>query len=73
MNYVEWADEYYENALRVKNVMERKKAQLNEKNLTADGRKRLCDEIKAYRVIYHELCSVGDTLRGRAGVNSLEA
>jgi hypothetical protein len=67
MNYVEWAEEYHQNALRIKQVINRKKQQLNEKHLSADRHKRLTDEIKAYRRIFYELCEVEETLRERAG------
>lgn len=67
MNYIEWADEYNLNALRVKSVIDRKKQKLNEQVLTADDRKRLADEIKAYRRIYYELRDIGVLLRRRAG------
>lgn len=66
MNYVEWADEYFRNALSVRNVMEKKKGLLKGR-MSADERKKLSDEIKAYRVIYHELTAIGDTLLDRAG------
>ena len=67
MDYLEWADEYYLNAGRVKSVIERKKQLLKEKkSLTADQRKRLTDDIKQYRRIYHELLDVGDILISRA-------
>ena len=67
MDYLEWADEYYLNAGRVKSVIERKKLLLKEKkSLTADQRKRLTDDIKQYRRIYHELLDVGDILVSRA-------
>ena len=67
MNYIEWADEYYKNALRVKSVISRKQQQLNEGGLSADARKQLSDVIKAYRRIYYDLMEVCDTLRSRAG------
>lgn len=68
MNYVEWADEYYLNAHRVKSVIDRKYQRLKEKkSLTADQRKRLTDDIKQYRRIYRELIEIGDTLSLRAG------
>lgn len=74
MDYLEWADEYYLNARRVQTVMERKKQQLKEKKpLTADQRKRLMDDIKQYRRIYHELLDTGDLLTARAGVAVREA
>lgn len=74
MNYVEWADEYYLNASRVKSVIERKNQQLKEKKaLTADQRKRLTDDIKQYRRIYRELLEIGDTLSSRAGGTVREA
>lgn len=66
MDYFEWAQEYYHNARRVQNVMNRKKQELKDKSLTADQRKRLTDDIKQYRHIYHELLDVGDTLTLRA-------
>ena len=47
MNYCEWADEYLCDARRVRNVIEKKKALLNDKNLTADDRKSLSDSINA--------------------------
>ncbi len=68
MDYVEWAQEYYQNAARVKSVIERKNQELKDrKTLTADQRKRLTDDIKQYRHIYRELISIGDTLTARAG------
>ena len=73
MNYIEWAEEYDLNALRVKSVIDRKKQLLNDQKLTADTRKRLNDEIKAYRRIYRELSDIGDLLRRRAQVYVREA
>lgn len=74
MDYLEWADEYYLNAHRVQSVIERKKQLLKEKKpLTADQRKRLTDDIKQYRRIYHELQDIGDLLTARAGVAVREA
>ena len=67
MDYFEWAGEYYKNADRIRSVIERKKQQLKEKTpLTADQRKRLMDDIKQYRRIYHELVDIGDILTSRA-------
>jgi len=67
MDYLEWAEEYYLNARRILSVIERKKQQLKDsKKLTADQRKRLTDDIKQYRRIYHELLDIGDTLTLRA-------
>ena len=66
MNYVEWAEEYRENALRIKQVIKKKQNLLNGKNLSADLHKRLTDEIKAYRRIFYELCEIEKTLRERA-------
>lgn len=65
MNYLEWAEEYYENARRVLEVIEKKKKNLYNKRITADMRKSLCDAIKAYRRIYYELRDIGDTLSAR--------
>lgn len=65
MNYIEWADEYMQNALRIKSVIDRKRGMLNEKR-SADERKQLLDDIAAYRRIYYELTSIADTLRKRA-------
>lgn len=73
MDYNEWADEYYLNALRIKSVIGRKQQQLNGSGLTADARKKLTDDIKAYRRIYYELTQVGDLLRVRAGAAESEA
>ena len=67
MNYNEWAEEYELNALRVKSVIDRKKLSLNDARLTADSRKRLLDDITAYRRIYHELAHTAALLRDRAG------
>ena len=74
MDYFEWADEYYQNAGRIKSVIDKKNQQLKEnKSLTADGRKRLTDDIKQYRRIYYELRAIGDTLAARAEVGAVEA
>lgn len=66
MDYNEWAEEYREEALRVLGVIEKKKALLNEKKLTADSRKQLNDVIIAYRRIYRELVKTAEHLSGRA-------
>ena len=66
MDYLEWAEEYDLNALRIKSVIDRKKGMLNDR-LTPDARKKLLDDIAAYRRIYYELTAIGDTLRARAG------
>ena len=73
MDYVEWAKEYEDNALLVKNVMERKKHELAKKNITADTRKRLNYELKEYRCILSELTLTAKTLRDRAEALFLEA
>ncbi len=73
MNYIEWADEYLEDACRVLEVIEKKKAHLNEPKLTADTRKQLNDVIIAYRCIYRELLSTAEHLRRRAGGSGYEA
>nr|WP_316621766.1 hypothetical protein [uncultured Ruminococcus sp.] len=72
MNYCEWADEYLCDARRVRNVIEKKKALLNDKKLTADDRKSLSDSINAYRKIYRELLKTAEHLRQR-GENHREA
>ena len=74
MDYLEWAEEYYQNARRILAVLEKKKLRLKEeKPLTADQRKRLTDDIKQYRRIYHELIDIGDTLTSRAEATVREA
>ena len=72
MNYIEWAEEYYQNALRIKSVIEKKKGMLNEK-ISADTRQKLIDDIRAYRNIYYDLTRIGDTLLERAGRKPHEA
>ena len=73
MNYVEWAEEYDRSALRILQVIDKKKLRLNDDKLSAESRKKLVDEIAQYRRIYYELVDVGDTLRLRAGVIAREA
>ncbi|MBQ3264778.1 MAG: hypothetical protein IJH07_03285 [Ruminococcus sp.] len=65
MNYCEWAAEYRENAGRVRRVIEKKKALLNDKKLTKDERKSISDAINAYRAIYRELLKTADHLSQR--------
>ena len=65
MNYNEWAAEYLEDAGRVRSVIEKKKALLNDKKLNSDTRKSLSDTIIAYRRIYRELLEVAEHLRAR--------
>lgn len=72
MNYCEWADEYLLDARRVLNVIEKKKALLNDKKLKSDERKSLNDTISAYRKIYRELLGTAKHLRCR-GENIREA
>ena len=67
MNYVEWADEYLENARRIQRVIEKKKALLNDSDLSSDKRKCISDTIVAYRRIYRELVTTARILRSRAG------
>ena len=67
MNYFEWAEEYASDALRVRKVIEKKKSELKKKNLTADEKKRLNDDLTQYRKIYYELNDIGRILRARAG------
>ncbi len=66
MNYLEWAEEYRRDALRVHSVIEKKKALLNERNLTADRRKQIGDAIISYRMIYRELLKTAEILQYRA-------
>lgn len=73
MDYLDWAREYYQNAQRVKTVIERRYRQLKDSRLSADSRKRLTDELKAYRSIYYDLTHTGDLLRDRAGAGSSDA
>ena len=70
MNYLEWAQEYRENASRVQAVIEKKKARLNDRNLTADMRKQISDAIISYRVIYRELLKTAELLSSRAQEHS---
>ena len=72
MNYCEWADEYLCDARRVRLVIEKKKALLNDKKLTSDERKCLNEAIIAYRKIYRELLKTSEHLRHR-GERSREA
>ena len=72
MNYLEWADEYFQDAVRVQAVMKKKKLLMNDAT-SAEQKKKLGDDIKAYRRIYRELLDIGDTLRRRAGGETLEA
>lgn len=65
MNYNEWAAEYMENAGRVRSVIEKKKALLNDRKLNSDARKSLSDSIIAYRRIYREMLEVAEHLRTR--------
>ena len=69
MNYCEWADEYLQDARRVLNVSEKKKALLNGKKLKSDERKSLNDTINAYRAIYRELLRTAEHLRRRGERN----
>ena len=73
MNYVEWADEYFENARRVRNVIEKKKLLMKNEKMTADARKAVSDAIIAYRRIYRELLQTAEHLRSRAGESCHEA
>lgn len=65
MNYCEWADEYLCDARRVRNVIEKKRALLNDKKLKSDERKSLNDALNAYRGIYRELLKTAEHLRQR--------
>ncbi len=65
MDYFEWAGEYAENALRVRQVIEKKKRLLNDRGLSSDARKALTECIISYRVIYRELLHTAETLRKR--------
>ena len=73
MDYLEWAREYQQNAQRVKTVIERRYRQLKGEGLTADSRKRLNDELQAYRKIYYELTRTCDLLTERAKAVSDDA
>ncbi len=66
MNYLEWAGEYREEARRVHSVIEKKKALLNDRGLSADARKQLGDAIISYRTIYRELLKTAELLVLRA-------
>ena len=66
MNYFEWAEEYFQEALRVRQVIEKKKSLLNDRSLSADARKAITERIIAYRVIYRELLHTAEHLRKRA-------
>lgn len=73
MNYFEWAEEYLADARRILNVIEKKKALLNDKKLSADSRKSVNDSIVEYRRIYREMLATAEHLRKRAERISDEA
>lgn len=68
MNYSEWAAAYQQDACRVRYVIEKKKALLNDKKLNADQRKSIGDAIIEYRRIYRELLNIARHLRARGGI-----
>ena len=67
MNYCEWAAAYREDAGRVRCVIEKKKALLNDKKLKSDERKSISSAIVAYRRIYRELLKTAGLLQARGG------
>lgn len=67
MNYLEWAEEYLENARRILAVIEKKKALMNDRTLSRDARKAISDTITEYRCIHRELLETAAKLRERAG------
>ncbi len=71
MNYLEWAEEYYENARRIFGVIEKRKAML--KNASKDERKQLQEDILKYRSIYYDLMRTAEHLAQRAEKESEDA
>lgn len=65
MNYIQWSDDYYNQAHKLLKVIEKKKAML--KKSTADERHAINADIIQLRNIYYECMLTAKHLRLRAG------
>ncbi len=65
MNYIKWSDEYYEQAQKILDVIEKKKSKL--KTATTDERHEFNAEIIQLRNIYYECMLTAKHLKLRAG------
>ena len=64
IDYAQWSDQYYCEAKKILEEIERKKQNL--KTATKDERKAISEEIIQYRYIYYDLIKSAQTLAARA-------
>lgn len=65
MDYVEWANQYYKDALKIKSVVSKYKEQLKTAK-TVTEMHHLESKIISYKLIYRDLRNTGDLLMQRA-------
>lgn len=71
MNYVNWAKQYYDDALKIEIVVSRYKEKLKISRSSTEKR-TLINKIKSYKLIYRDLRNTGDLLMRRANDVSIK-
>lgn len=71
MNYVDWAKQYYDDALKIESVVSRYKKKLK-KSRSSTEKRILINKIKSYELIYRDLKNTGDLLMRRANDISIK-
>lgn len=71
MNYVDWAKQYYEDALKIKSVVTKYEKKLKKAKGTTE-KDMLKNKIISYRLIYRDLRNTGDLLMHRANDISIK-
>lgn len=73
MNYVDWAKQYYDDALKIKSVVTKYEEELKKAKGSAKKDKlKLKNKIISYRLIYRDLRNTGDLLMRRANDVSIK-
>lgn len=71
MNYVDWAKQYYNDALKIESVVSRYEEKLKTSRSSIEKR-TLINKIKSYKLIYRDLRDTGDLLMRRANDISIK-
>lgn len=71
MNYVDWAKQYYDDALKIESVVSRYEEKLKTSRSSIEKR-TLMNRIKSYKLIYRDLRDTGDLLMRRANDISIK-
>ena len=71
MNYVDWAKQYYDDALKIESVVSRYEEKLKTSRSSIEKR-TLMNRIKSYKLTYRDLRDTGDLLMRRANDISIK-